>query len=149
MDVPSIVLAYVTGIFTAVVGYEYQRYRERSTRASERKNEVRGSLISELTKFVSGWQLFKNTSNMQVERGLANYRAELKQLGHAIRNILSVSGSLLQKDLVDDGMKISGDLIKMSLWDFYADGGISFNELIKFGDETARRCEALNKKLRT
>jgi hypothetical protein len=149
MDVPSIVLAYVTGIFTAVVGYEYQRYRERSTRAGERKNEVRGSLISELTRFVSGWQLFKNTSNMQVERGLANYRAELKQLGHAIRNILSVSGSLLQKDLVDDGMKISGDLIKMSLWDFYADGGISFNELIKFGDETARRCEALNKKLRT
>jgi hypothetical protein len=141
-------IGVVIGAASTIVAYEYQRWRERSTRAGERKGEVRESLRSELTKFLSGWQLFKSTQNMQVEEGLANYRFELERSGHAIRDILSVSQTLLSADLVDEGMKISGDVIKMSLWQFYADGGISFNEFIKFGDDTAKRCEELGKKLR-
>jgi hypothetical protein len=85
---------------------------------------------------------------MQGDEGLASYRFELKRSAHTIRDILSASQTLLSADLMDEGMKISGDVIKMSLWQFYADGGISFNELIKFGDDTAKRCEELGKKLR-
>jgi hypothetical protein len=106
------------------------------------------SIRSELTKFVSGWQLFKNTPNMQVEQGLAKYRFELEELGHGIRDVLSVSEGLLSRGLLNEGMMISGGLIKMSVWEFYADGGVSFNEFIKFGDETAKRCEELGRRLR-
>jgi hypothetical protein len=148
IDIASLVIGIMIGVVPTIVAYEYQRWRERSTRAGERKKEAGESIRSELTKFVSGWQLFKNTPNMQVEQGLANYRFELEQLGHGIRDVLSVSEGILPRDLSNEGMMISGDLIKMSVWEFYADGGVSFNRFIKLGDETAKRCEELGRRLR-
>ena len=148
IDIVSLLIGIIIGVVPTIVAYEYQRWRERSTRAGERKKEAGESIRSELAKFVSGWQLYKNTPNMQVEQGLANYRFELKQSAHAIRDILSVSEGMLPRDLLEEGMMISGNLIKMSVWEFYADGGVSFNEFVKSGDETAKRCEELGKRLR-
>jgi len=144
----SVVVGIVIGVAPTILSYEYQRWRERSTRSKENLEEVKQLLVSELGKFVSGWEVFKNTSNMQYEDGLANFRFELDQIGDTIRGILSSSNALLQKDVVDEGMKISGDLASMRYKEFYADGGVSFGEFIKLGNETARRSTELGKRLR-
>jgi hypothetical protein len=148
IDIASILIGVLIGVVSTIVAYEYQRWRERSTRAGERKQEVRGLVRSELTRFTSGWAVFKSTQDMQVNPGLQNYRNELAGIGRAIRNVLSSSQGFLEKELVEEGMKISGDLTKLSLRQFYADGGVSFGEMIKFGDETAKHCEELDRKLR-
>ena len=90
--------------------------------------------------------MFKTTLDMQVNPGLENYRHELAGIGYAVRNMLSSPQGLLETQLVEDGIKIPGDLIKLSLWQFYADGTASFNTMIKFGDETAERCQELEGK---
>lgn len=64
------------------------------------------SIRSELTKFTSGWTVFKTTLDMQVNPGLKNYRHELAAISHAVRNIMSSSQDLLGTELVQEGMKI-------------------------------------------
>ena len=147
MDWLSMMVGFVIGLLTMILAYEYQRWRERATRTSERKRQLVDSLQSELNKVTMSWATFRKTKDMHVDLGLSNFQCELEAMARSLRNSASNSQTLISKSLLDETIEISDELTSLSQKRFYINGGRSWNEFLELGDKTVEQCKTLVREL--
>ena len=147
MDWLSLLVGVAITIITAILVFEYQRWRGRKTETTNRKREVVSLLKSELNKFISSWENFKKVEEMHVDPGLSNFQLELDSIARSLRNISSTSEKLISEDILNKTNKISSELTRLSMKRFYINGGRSWNEFIELGNKIVEQCKELIQKL--
>ncbi len=147
MDWVSVLVGVIIGVFTTIFAYEYNRWRERMTKTSDRKRQAVGLLRSEFNKVVTSWEIFKKTEEMHVDPALSNFQYELDATARSLRNIASASEGLVSKDVLNEIIEVAGALTKLSQTKFFINGGRSWNAFLESGDRIIKQCKELSQRL--
>ncbi|MEM3000503.1 MAG: hypothetical protein QXX34_08280 [Candidatus Bathyarchaeia archaeon] len=139
------VITYVASIFTSILFYEYQRWRERT----EEKGRYKSSLKLEIDKFINDWENFHKTDEMHVGSNLRNFQYKLNKIAESIEHNASIlmEKGIITKEVHNKIVEISRQISALSIKEFYINGGKSWKEFIDLGNKIGKELEEIKEKL--
>jgi hypothetical protein len=134
---------YLASVATSIAIFEYQRWRERS---EAKRNEI-NLLKSEIDRFISEWDNFKKTEEMQVVPYLTRFKEyTLPEIANSLRNYTLKLEKALRKDIYEKILEVSKRIHNLSLKQFYLNGR-SWENFISLGDEISKECSRIKEEL--
>lgn len=133
----------MVGIISAAGGYEYRRWRERGEKIKSEREKAKKQIEAELNALILDWGTFKETQEMQVAASLTNFKIRLGSTARVLQKIIASNETSLPKNMKVMLVEISTSLTKLSVKEFYLDGGVTWKEFIETGDKIIDKCKQI------
>ena len=143
------IIGFVVGVLAAIfsgIGLDqYKRWRDRIESEKQRLKSAYQTLLSLLTNYQIRWIRLKKSTSYDAK----SFQQELSQITNNLTNSLSNSADII-KDDVQKEIKVfinaSSDMIQQQ---FYLNGGRSFDEFIRKGNELYRSSNDIAEKIKS